>query len=179
MTMECGEKCDAARAGPIDMTTVVVAALVVAAIAGGVIGFSLRRGGPPAGSPIAEKDRFLRAARNVLVDARRLVLDLEGIGGTTELTALDPDDLRSMIGRIDVFSSQITHVTCLAPTSMDGRVSRSVAVSAVSVGDALRNERESREDPEGTVRRSADAFVQRRSEFSLAVRDLGNHVELL
>jgi len=36
-----------------------------------------------------------------------------------------------------------------------------------------------RADPDGSARRSADAFVRRRTEFSLAVRDLANHVELL
>jgi len=62
---------------------------------------------------------------------------------------------------------------------MDGRVSRSVAVSARSVGDALRDERELRANPRNSTHRSADAFVQHRAEFSLAVRDLANHVELL
>ena len=62
---------------------------------------------------------------------------------------------------------------------MDGRVSRSVAVSTLSVSDALRDEREARAGPDGSAHRSADAFGQRRIEFSLAVRDLANHVELL
>jgi hypothetical protein len=52
-------------------------------------------------------------------------------------------------------------------------------VSARSISDVLRDERDSRADPEGSARRSADEFVQRRREFSLAVRDLENHVELL
>ena len=158
------------------MTAVVVVALVVAAVVGVVIGFNLRNSGSPAGSSIVEKDRYLQSARNALVDARRLALDLERIDGTAEL---DADDLQSLTGRIDVFSSQITQVTCLAPTAMDGRVSRSVAVSALSVSDALRDERDVRADPDGSARRSADAFIQRRTEFSLAIRDLANHVELL
>jgi hypothetical protein len=36
-----------------------------------------------------------------------------------------------------------------------------------------------RANPRNSTHRSADAFVQRRAEFSLAVRDLANHVELL
>lgn len=166
----------AARAGPIDMTTVVVVALVTAVVVGLMTGFFMRHGGPPAGSSIAEKDQYLQTARNALVDARRLALDLERIDGTAEL---DADDLQSLTGRVDVLSSQITQVTCLAPTAMDGRVSRSVAVSARSVSDALRDERDVRADPDGSARRSADAFIQRRTEFSLAIRDLANHVELL
>jgi len=158
------------------MSAVVVVALVAAAVAGVVIGFNLRDSGPPAGSSIAEKDRYLQSARNALVDARRLVLDLERIDGTAEL---DADDLQSLTDSMDVFASQITQVTCLAPTAMDGRVSRSVAVSTLSVSDALRDEREARADPDGSAHRSADAFGQRRTEFSLAVRDLANHVELL
>ena len=124
------------------MTAVVVVALVVAtAAAGAAIGFSLRDSGAGAVSSIAEKDRYLQSAQNALVDARQLVLDLERIDGVTEL---DADDLRSLTGRIDVLASQITQVTCLAPTPMDGRVSRSVAVSTRSVSDALRDEREAR-----------------------------------
>ena len=59
------------------MTAVVVVALVVAAVVGVVIGFNLRNSGSPAGSSIAEKDQYLQTARNALVDARRLALDLE------------------------------------------------------------------------------------------------------
>jgi hypothetical protein len=164
------------RAGSTHMTTVVVVALVAAAAVGLLIGFVVWHGGSPAGSSIAEKDRYLQSARNALADARRLALDLEHVDRVAEL---DADDLRSLTTRIDVLSSQVTQVTCLAPTAMDGRVSRSVAVSARSISDVLRGERDSRADPEGSVRRSADEFVQRRTEFSLAVRDLENHVELL
>ena len=156
------------------MTTVVV--IVVVAAVAGAIGFLLRDSRPTAGSSIAEKDQYLHSARHALVDARQLMLDLESIDGTAEL---DADELRSLTGRVDVFASQVTQVTCLAPTAMDGRVSRSVAVSARSVGDALRAERELRANPRNSTHRSADAFVQRRAEFSLAVRDLANHVELL
>ena len=172
---EGDERPDTARDVSIDMTTVVLLVVVIA-IVGVVMGLSLRDSGPPAGSSIAEKDRFLQSARTALVDAQRLALDLERIDGPAEL---DADELRSLTGKIDMFTSQIAQVTCLAPTAMDGRVSRSVAVSSRSVSDALRNERESRSDPDCSARAPADAFVRGRTEFSHAIRDLANHVELL
>ena len=159
--------------------TVVILALVIAALIGGVIGFSVRRLGSAGGPAIAEKDTYLQAARFALIDGRRIVQDLETISDRGRLGQFDTEALKSMMGRIDVFGSQMTQVTCLAPTSMDARVSRSVAVSATAVGDTLRTEREMRLDPDRAPRRSAQGFSQRCSELGLAVRDLGNHVELL
>lgn len=90
---------------------------------------------------------------------------------------LESDELRLLIGRVDVFGSQMAQVTCLAPTSMDARVSRSVAVSATAVGDTLRNERDRRLD--GDDRQFSSAIVDRCAALAVAVTDLGNHVELL
>lgn len=152
-------------------------ALVVAAVLGVLVGYYVHRAGTATGSAIEDKDSFLLAARSALADGRRVVRDLEAVPDSRALGLVDAEQLRSLTGRVDAFGSQMTQVTCLAPTSMDARVSRSVAVSATAVGDTLRSERDSRVDPE--ARRSPAAFDQRRSELALAVRDLSNHVELL
>lgn len=165
--------------GHVDMTLVVVALVVAAVAAGAIVGYYLHRGTPAEGTSIGEEDQYLRAARNALAEGQQAVLDLEQLDEPVGLAALDTEDLRLTIGRIDVFSSLMTQVTCLAPTSMDARVSRSVAVSATAIGDMLRDERERRWNPDGTVSPSARTFVQRRSELVLALQDLHNHVELL
>ena len=155
----------------------VVLALVVAALVGGLVGYSVHRAGSATGPAIEDKDSFLRAAESALAGGRRIVRDLEAVPDSRGLALLDTEDLRRLIGRIDVFASQMSQVTCIAPTSMDARVSRAVAVAATAVDDSFRDERDVRLDP--GARRPSASFDDRRSAFAVAVSDLGNHVELL
>lgn len=156
----------------------VVLALALAVVVGVLIGYLVRRAGTP-GPAIDDKESFMRSARQALAEGRRLVHDLEAISAVDWRAGVGVDDLQALIGRVDVFGSHMTQVTCIAPTAMDVRVSRSVAVAATAVGDALRYERKARLEPDGAPRPSTADVGQRSQQLALAVSDLGHHVEFL
>lgn len=154
--------------------------MVVGLLCAGLVGVTIGKGrrrstGPSSGLAPAEKEAWLRSARTAAADGRRIASSLSDVPDDVALGALTDAELDTRIGELDLLGSQLTQVTCTAPTSMDVRVCRSVAVAATSLGDSFRSERDRRRGDGRVVAR----YALRCADFRDAVRDLSNHADLL
>jgi len=149
--------------------------LLVAGIVGVLIGRRRLSADHGAGPALVERNAWLRSARAAAAEGRRVAALFDEVPDERAVDELPDDQLGDRIAELDLFGSQMTQVTCTAPTSMDVRVCRSVAVAATSLGDSLRTERDVRRGDDCATAR----FATRRSGFRESVRDLTTHVDLL
>lgn len=92
-------------------------------------------------------------------------------GPPDETAAHDPSP------ELDGFATHLAELSAHAPTVMDTRVCRGVAVQSRSFSDAFRGQRDDPAPPD--ARERARSLYDRRTEFEVALRDLAEHVELL
>lgn len=147
------------------VAVVVVRSVVVANRRGGA---ALEHNGDPA-------DAWLQNASETARQGRRLARDVEPVTQVAESAAVDSSDVRR---RLEGFTRVLAELATTAPTSMDARVCRSLAVSSQSLGDALGG---AGRDPDPVVpaREARAQLVDRYTEFVTALGDLERHVDLL
>lgn len=91
------------------------------------------------------------------------------------------DSLSSLAAQhLDVFTHNLAELGASAPTTMDNRVCRGVAVKSHGLSEALRPRSRESDAPGPTADREAASDLQDRfAEFSRALGDLAEHVHLL
>ncbi|MFW2333736.1 hypothetical protein [Ilumatobacter sp.] len=149
-------------------------AIVVVVVVRSVV--SSRQRGP--GSVELGSDRstvWLKQAGDTARRGRELAADLERpiqCGGSS--VAVAPE----LHQRIDALTHQLAELATSAPTSMDVRVCRGVAVSSQALGSALGSD----DDPDEISGRrpvGRQELLDRYARFVMALGDLERHVELL
>lgn len=126
-------------------------------------------GGKPAEGRVdrAGSNEWLAAAGEAVADARQVAAELTHISSTSSAT-LSADTT----GKLDRLTERLAELSTDAPTAMDTRVCRIVAVRSKALSNALRSSPSPGPRP-FTLRPSQQA------EFETAVRDFADHVELL
>lgn len=112
-------------------------------------------------------DEWLTAAGTVVADARQVAAELAEISSTDSAT-LSADTT----GELDRLTERLAELSASAPTAMDTRVCRSVAVRSKALSDALRS-------PQPPGQSAFPLRPRQQAQFETAVRDFSDHVELL
>lgn len=159
--------------GPV-LVAVVIAAAVVGAVAARRFGRSPSVGDERAVEP------WLVEARSLVDEGRRVSDQVAGAvedGAIVTRPGIDPADPSAAL---EALTQHLAEISAAAPTKMDVRVCRSLAVRSKLLSEVLRTRPE--HDPtrppsgRGAVPQVLD---DRRHEFDVALRDLAEHVELL
>ena len=125
---------------------------------------------------------WLDRSQRLLATAVALHTEMAVLDANRPLTEFDTDALAMLSHAITAFCADAAAISSTAPTAMDGRVIRNLAVRARTLGDLLERELRRREVGLGTPRPLAAGELsldEHLHEFELAVADLHTHVELL
>ena len=163
------------------MTALLVVLAVLAVVLTAVAVFrsgSLVSMTPPDGAGTGWLDRSQR----LLATAAWLRTEMAALDANRSLTEFDTEELAMLSDAITAFCADAAAISSTAPTAMDGRVIRNLAVRARTLGDLLERELRRREVGLGTPRpltAGEHSLDEHLHEFELAVDDLHTHVELL
>lgn len=133
---------------------------------------------PTLGEATAEKAAWLKRARTAGAEGQRVTLMFNDYDEILTFADLNDENIDEITIRLDLLTSHLSLVTSTAPTSMDVRVCRSVAISARALSDQFRGERAARQSAPISPP-TTNSYSQQKVDFEYAVRDLMNHVELL
>lgn len=163
------------------MTALLVLLAVLAVVLTALAVFrsgSLASMAPPDDAGSAWLDR----SRRLLATAAWLRTEMAALDANRSLTEFDAEALAMLSDAITAFCADAAAISSTAPTAMDGRVIRNLAVRARTVGDLLERELRLREVGLGMPRPLAageQGLDEHLHEFELAEADLRTHVELL
>ena len=117
---------------------------------------------------------WFASADAAVAAGRRIAIKLEETSPTGAATpsADTPDEL-------DRFTTRVAELIASAPTAMDGRVCRNVAVRSSALSTALRSMQDKNRDSSPAHHRHTQRPIHQQTEFETAIRDLADHVELL
>ncbi len=168
---------------PVDMTEAALvaaaAALVVVAVVSSMRWF--RRGGAPSGLRVvhAPAESWLAQARIVVAEGRCLARRLETVVEPATPAAPSGSPATDPVGELDDLTHQLASLSASAPTEMDVRVCRSVAVRSCALSDALRERWDDVEVTSDQANENQRAIAGRHAELVIALRDLEQQVNLL
>lgn len=172
------------RARTPDMTEVIIAVGVVALIAVAFIRPSWIPGRPAAPSTTQpardDADFWLARAAELTQTGHQLLGEIDPIV-EADSACRSNESLSSLAAQhLDVFTHNLAELGASAPTSMDNRVCRGVAVKSLGLSEALRPRSCESDEPRPNADRKAASDLQDRfAEFSLALGDLTEHIHLL
>jgi hypothetical protein len=166
------------------MTEVILGLGVVALIGAAVIHWSwkLRRGSASSAttSTRAPADPWLAQAAELAQTGRQLLEQIEPIVETNSGLRSGESATGLPTRQLDDFTRSLAELAATAPTSMDNRVCRSVAVQSRGLSDALRARSCGSDNASPNADRARVSDLHDRfSEFSLALTDLEQHIHLI
>jgi hypothetical protein len=166
------------------MTEALLGLGVVALIGAAVIGWSwnLRRESASGATTSTRDlaDPWLARAAELTRAGRQLIEQIEPIVETDSGLRSNESVAGLPTRQLDDFTHHLAELAATAPTSMDNRVCRSVAVQSHSLSEALRARScgSNTASPNAERARLSDLH-NRFSEFNLALSDLEQHVHLI
>jgi hypothetical protein len=166
------------------MTEVILGLGVVALIGAAVIHWSwkLRRGSASSATNSTRglTDPWFAQAAELTQTGRQLVEQIEPIVETDSRLRSSESVAELPTRQLDDFTHNLAELAAAAPTSMDNRVCRSVAVQSRGLSDALRARSCGSADASSNADRARlSALHDRFAEFSLALTDLEQHIHLI
>ncbi len=166
------------------MTEVILGLGVVALIGAAVIHWSwkLRRGSASSATTSTRglTDPWFAQAAELTRTGRQLVEQIEPIVETDSRLRSSESMADLPTRQLDEFTHNLAELAAAAPTSMDNRVCRSVAVQSRGLSDALRARSCGSDDASPNADRARLSDLHDRfAEFSLALTDLEQHIHLI
>lgn len=156
------------------MTNAIALALVFVVVAAAVVALAWRLGSSsPSGVRDDVGDAWLAEVHELIPEGRRIVDRATQSQLADESVPLCAT-AEELSGALDGLTQRLAELGPRAPTSMDARVCRSLAVRARALGNAL--------DAVGTGHAGENptsTLVLREKEFEVALSDLAEHVDLL
>ena len=146
-------------------------AIIIAAVAATLFGVLIVRAGTGRRRDTRvmhrDPDHWLAEAGTAVATARRIAAELPDIQPTTAAPSTDTTD------ELDRLTARMAELSANAPTTMDSRVCRNLAVRSKALSTALSSPQAPGRHP---ITPPSD---HQRTEFETAIGDLANHVELL
>lgn len=87
--------------------------------------------------------------------------------------------IEELVDPLNRLTRHLADLTSDAPTHMDTRVCRNLAVSSRALADSLSEAQEPRTDSLRTVQEGSQAVFDRQRDFEVALGDMADHVDLL
>lgn len=157
-------------------------ALLLLGVVVAIVAIALLTPRPDTGRSSRPTDPWMNRARSLVVTGRTLADEVSSVAPSTTTRHVPDQRLCELGERIDDFERSVAPVSACAPTVMDARVCRSVALRAHALGGAIERELRRREivgsDDHGGVRPDID-LQPLVSEFTESISDLDTHLELL
>jgi hypothetical protein len=166
------------------MTEVILGLGMVALIGAAVIRWSwnLRRGSASSATTSTRDlaDPWLTRAAEMTRAGHQLVEQIEPIVGTGSGRESSESIAGLPTRQLDDFTHNLAELAASAPTAMDNRVCRSVAVQSHGLSEALRSRGCGSDSSIPNAERERLSHLHDRfSEFNLALSDLDRHIHLL
>ncbi len=152
-----------------------LALAIVALVVNRSVSLSRRRGPAPVEPGTDHSTAWLKQAGDAARDGREIADDLERQIHGFESSASVTSELRQ---RLDALTHHLAELATSAPTSMDVRVCRGVAVNSQALGTALRLDADL-DAARGHVSVGRRELLDRHAQFVMALGDLERHVDLL